>query len=274
MTNDSLPHDMDHDSDRRGVLRTLLATGGVALTATALLDSVIAQQQNSAGDPATNWHMMFEIYLRFPAGRLQDWYKFWGDLNVPLLEKNGQWLWGALTGLTGQENTISHFWAYRDLTHYQQILGGQTPRDPRIREVLPLSVPIEETLYSAVMTPTSYHPSRVPEPTSKRSIIVTHRLLPTGAIGGNGEHARLAAEYVPIAEKHGAQLIGAFSTFFGFTPSYTLQLWRYPGIEQYLASRQAIEADAEGRRLLTEMQKLLPREIVTLHQPTPYSRLR
>lgn len=291
MAADNFSEDLDHDAHRRNVLRAALATGGAALAATALVNDATAQQRgagptNAEADPATSWRLMFEIYLRFPPGRLQDWYKFWGDYNVPLLEKNGQWLWGALTGLTGQENTITHFWAYRDLTHYQQILGGggggrgrgggggQTRRDPPVREAAPASVPIEEVLYTAVMTPTSYHPSRMPEPTSRRSIIVTHRLFPSGAMGGSPEHARLASEYVPIAEKNGAQLIGAFSSFFGFTPAYTLQLWRYPSVEQYIASRQAIAADATGGRLLAEMQKLLPREVTTLHEPTPYSRIR
>jgi len=222
--------------------------------------------------------MMFEINVRFPPGRLQDWNSFWGELNVPLLEQNGQWLWGALLGLSGLQNTATHFWAYRDLSHYQRILGGGANRDPRIKEVLPKSVPIEESVYSGVMVPTLYHPKKTPDSQhndgGKDSIIVTHRILPGGATGNVPEHVRLAQEYVPIAEKQGAQLLGAFSTFFGWTPSYMLQIWRYRDIKHYLDTRRALDANAQASKLLIEMRKLVPRELVELHQPTPYSRIR
>ncbi len=213
-----------------------------------------------------DWKMMFDLTIRIPAGRLDDWCQLWGEQYVPVLEANGQWLWGAWSGLTGQQDTISHQWAYTDLAHYQA-MAAMRASDPRVAQSGAL---IEEGLLSSVMTPLPYHPPETPS--GERGIVATARLFPTRA-NNAVEYARLMAEFVPRAEAQGAQLLGAFESFFGWNPRYMLHVWRYAGMEQYWASRRAVEADPECRRLLTAMRTLIPHERVELHTPTPYSRI-
>lgn len=126
-----------------------------------------------------------------------------------------------------------------------------------------------------VLAPLPYHPKSVPEaPAGQTGIIVAHRIYSRTPGDGTAAHSRLMADYVALAAKHGAQIVGAFESFFGWTPPYLLQVWRYPGIEQCWASRRAIEADPEGRRLLTGLRDIFPHETVDLNRPATYSRIR
>ena len=92
------------------------------LQAAVVAGSTVSAGAWSADDPARTTSaagraMMFDLTVRIPPGMLAAWEHFWGDENVPALEANGQWLWGAWSSLTGQQNTITHEWAYRDLAH-------------------------------------------------------------------------------------------------------------------------------------------------------------
>jgi len=270
-----------NDVTRRRMLRDgLLAAGGLA--ATIATTSAVAEDnkpnattQASRGNAASgsDWKMMFDLTVRIPPGRLDDWNHFWGDQNVPLLEQNGQWLWGAWRALTGQQDTITHQWAYRDLAHYQA-MAAMRATNPQVHALAGKGVPIDENVLSSVMTPLPYHPAAATMPAAdKASVIETRRIYRAGMASG-ADHARLSAEYVSRATKHGAQLVGALESFFGWTPSYVLQVWRYPSIEQYAAARRAIEADVECQRLLTSLRSIFPHEVIDLHQPLPYSRIR
>lgn len=270
---------LTHDVGRRRLLSAAL-TGGSGLAVAAAVGA--AQVEPSKEGQASNrsasgdWNMMFDLTVRIPPGKLDEWNNFWGEgrKNVALLEENGQWLWGAWRSLTGQQDTITHQWAYRDLAHYQE-MAKMRRSNPRVQELARYSVPIKENMMASIMTPLPYHPKSVPEvPAGQTGVIATHRIYSRTPGDGTAAHARLMADYVALAGKHGAQIVGAFESFFGWTPSYLLQVWRYPSIEQYWAARRAIEADPEGRRLLTELRDIFPHETVDLNQPTSYSRIR
>lgn len=261
-----------HAMSRRHLLQAAVAAGG-ALTASAAGaakdDPQTAGQHSSA---STDWTMMFDLSVRIPPGRFDDWIAFWGGQNIAVLEENGQWLWGAWSSLTGQQNVITHQWAYRDLAHYQA-MAAMRSSNPRVRSLAPLGVPIEENMISSIMTKLPYHPDKPPQPQGDAGIIVTNRIF-RRSMGDIAGHSRLAAEYATLAAKHGMQLVGAFASFFGWTPSYILQIWRCESIERYGAALRAMDADPKCRRLLTEMRGILPYETVELHRPMPYSRLR
>lgn len=266
------------DTSRRRLLTTALAGSGAALAATvgAAQPEISKSGQGPVRSASTDWNMMFDLTVRIPASSLNEWNSFWGEgkKNAALLEENGQWLWGAWRSLTGQQDTITHQWAYRDLAHYQD-MGKMRLSNPRVLELTRYSVPIKENMQASIMTPLPYHPKSAPDtPAGQIGIIATHRIYNRTPGDGTAAHSRLMADHVAVAAKHGAQIVGAFESFFGWTPPYLLQVWRYPSIEQYWASRRAIEADPEGKRLLAELRDIFPHETVDLNQPTPYSRIR
>lgn len=264
-----------HIMSRRHLLHAAVA-GGSALAANAAAAKENPQTVDPYRSASTDWTMMFDLSVRIPPGRFDDWVRFWGGQNIAVLEENGQWLWGAWSSLTGQRDVITHQWAYRDLAHYQA-MAAMRMSNPQVQALARLSVPIEENIISSVMTRLPYHPpynqKGASQPQGDASVIVTNRMFRHG-MGNTAGHSALAAEYVAAAGKHGAQLLGAFQSFFGWTPAYVLQVWRYASIERYVATQRAIETDPACRRLLTEMRSLLPNETVDLHRPMPYSRLR
>jgi len=257
-----------NDWTRRRLLQAAAAAGG-ALGAGALS----ASDSVKATGAATGRAMMFDIDVRIPAGTLAAWERFWGEENVPALEANGQWLWGAWSSLTGPQNTVTHEWAYRDLAQFQDMEKMRTS-NPQVLALRRKSIPIEDTVVSSVMTPLPYHPTEpFTAPAGQMGLIATHRIALAGA-SSTADYGAMAADYVTRAARHGAQLVGAYQSFFGWTPKYQLQVWRYAGVEQYLRIRQAIEADPSCQQLLTGMRSLFPLESVELHQPTSYSRIR
>jgi hypothetical protein len=254
------------DWTRRRLLQAAVGAGST-VSAGAWSAEEPARTANAAGRA-----MMFDITVRIPPGMLDAWEHFWGDENVPALEANGQWLWGAWSSLTGQQNTITHEWAYRDLAHYQD-MAKMRASNPQISALLPKGVSVEENVVSSVMTPLPYHPAEpYVSPAGQMGIIATHRIIPERA--GASDYISMAADYVARAARHGARLVGAYQSFFGWTPSYHLQVWRFEGFEQYLRARQAIEADPKCQQLLTGMRSLFPHESVELHRPMRYSRIR
>lgn len=267
------------DTSRRHLLSAAFAGGsGLALAAVVgAAQSEHSKQRQTSGDSISrDWNMMFDLTVRIPSGKLEEWYRFWGEdkQNVAVLEENGQWLWGAWSSITGQQDTVTHQWAYRDLAHYQE-MAKMRLSNPRVRELTRYSVPIKENVIASIMTPLPYHPKSVPEtPAGQAGIVATHRIYSRTPGDGNEAYARLMTDYVAVAAKHGAQIVGAFESFFGWTPPYQLQVWRYSSVEQYWTARRAIEADSEGRRLLAELREIFPHETVELNRPTPYSRIR
>lgn len=263
---------------RRGLLHAMLALSGGALTAaasTALGASDALGAESVPGTPprSDSLSLMFDLTVRIPPGQLDQWHHFWGDENVPALEENGQWLWGAWTSLTGQQNTVTHEWAYRDLAHYQA-MATMRATDPRIHALAQHGVRIEENILSSVMTPLPYHaPSRPTRTAEADSLIVTSRVFLQGASGAP-EYSQLMAQYVARAATHGAELLGAFQSFFGWTPSYQLHVWRYANVGAYWTTMRALNADAECQRLASQLRSLQPHEVVEFQLPTPYSRLR
>jgi hypothetical protein len=246
------------------------AAGGTAITA-ALAEGAAAQ--TSAPISAAPGGMMFDIYLRFPAGKLEEWIKSWTQ-NVVSLEARGQSLWAAWYGLTGQQDSATHQWAYRDLAHYQAM--AKLRSNPRAADAATVPVtPIEEVLFSAVMTPLPYHPRQPPPKAAlgDDSVIVTHRIVRPFMRDGQ-THARLMAEYLALTASTGAELHGAFETFFGWTPSYMLHVWRYRSMDHYWSTRDTIARTADAVRLQGAMRAIYPTEIVDLHRPMPYSPLR
>lgn len=290
----SAPRRMTPEASRRCLLQAALAgVAGLARTSTFAGAAAPAHAAASPGpsgahtaqppgaevslhrkpDRPPQWTMMLDLTVRIPAGTLDSWNDFWGRENVPALEERGQWLWGAWSSLTGQQNTITHQWAYRDLAHFQAMTAMRAS-DPHIHELAAHAVPIEEIMISSVMTPLAYHPAALPEArVQEPGIIVTSRILPQRP-GSVTEYVRIAADYIALAAHHGAELTGAFQTYFGWTPSYLLHVWRYPTLEHYWTAHRAIEADREGHRLLATLRGIYPHETVDLHVPTSYSRLR
>jgi len=217
--------------------------------------------------------LMFDLTVRIPPGLLDQWNHFWGEENVPALEENGQWLWGAWTSLTGQQNTVTHEWAYRDLAHYQA-MATMRATNPHIHALAQHGVRIEENILSSVMTPLPYHPTSSPTRTADTDcLIVTSRVFLQGA-GAAPEYAQLMAQYVARATTHGAKLVGAFQSFFGWTPSYQLHVWRYDSAGAYWTAMRTLNADPECQRLVSHLRSLQPHEVVEFQLPTPYSRLR
>lgn len=263
----------DPGMTRRGLLHPVLA-GGTVLAAAALAGGDAGAE--AAGLPALTSgspNMLFDICVRFPAGKLDDWIKSWTP-NVALLEARGQTLWAGWYGLTGQQDTATHQWAYRDLAHYQA-MSTMRSTSQAVRTQSATTVGLEEILFSAVMTPAPYHPQRPPKLTpGDNPVIVTHRVMrpPMGADGR--AHAGMMADYIAIAAGTGAELCGAYESFFGWTPSYLLHIWRYPSMEHYWASHDALAAMAEAVRLRGAMRAIYPHELVDLHRPMPYSPLR
>jgi hypothetical protein len=253
---------------RRDLFLTAVA-GGTAMTA-ALADGAAAQTSAPISDAPGG--MMFDIYVRYPAGKLEDWIKFWTQ-NVVSLEARGQSLWAAWYGLTGQQDAATHQWAYRDLAHYQAM--AKVRSNPRAGGAAAAAVvPIEEVLFSAVMTPLPYHPEQpLPATHGDDSVIVTHRIVRPLMRDGQS-HARLMGEYLALAASTGAELHGAFETFFGWTPSYMLHVWRYRSMDHYWSSRDAIARSADAVQLQAAMRAIYPTETIDLHRPMPYSRLR
>lgn len=258
---------------RRELLKPALASGVAVLATTAMAQAAAAQPRPESQTTARAWNMMFDIYLRFPPGRFDDWVRFWGGQTVAILEEGGQHLWAAWYGLTGQQDTVTHQWAYRDLAHFED-MEKMRRTNPRLQAAPIPPVPMDATLFSALMTPLPYHPVKVPTPSAgDTGVLVTHRILrPT--IGDPKTHARLMQEYVALATNNGAEMLGAFETFFGWSPSYLLHLWRYRSMDHYWSSREAITETGNGPRLQAAMRAIYPQEVVDLQRPTPYSRLR
>jgi hypothetical protein len=256
-----------HEWSRRRLMMTGIVAGS-ALTAGARAATASTE---SAG--AMENAMMFDLTVRIAAGRLADWERFWGDENVPALEANGQWLWGAWTSISGRQNAITHEWAYRDLGHYESMVKMRSS-NAQVHALAARGIPIEENLLSSVMTPLPYHPSQpYRPPTGQTGIIVTHRIA-VERPGNTPDHSAIAADYVARATRHGAVLVGAYQSFFGWTPASLLQIWRYESMEQYARARQATESEPRCQQLLSGMRAIYPHETVELHRPLRYSRIR
>lgn len=272
------PNPEELDPSRRCILRTVLALTSAALSAAATSGSeakgALGAEGAAAAPPRPDLvPLMFDLTVRIPPGQLDQWNHFWGEENVPALEENGQWLWGAWTSLTGQQNTVTHEWAYRDLAHYQA-MATMRATNPRIHALAQHDVHIEESILSSVMTPLPYHPASSPtRPPDTDCLIATSRVFLQGA-GAAPEYSQLMAQYVARAAMHGAELVGAFQSFFGWTPSYQLHVWRYGSVGAYWTAMRALNVDAECQRLASQLRSLQPHEIVELQLPAPYSRLR
>jgi hypothetical protein len=262
------------------MLRTALTltSGSLIAAATPALGAAGAAgaaQESTSPSPPDPSSLMFDLTVRIPPGQLAQWNHFWGDENVAALEENGQWLWGAWTSLTGQQNTVTHEWAYRNLAHYQD-MATMRATNPRIHELAQHGVRIEENVLSSVMTPLPYHPhsaSAAPRTADVDTLIVTSRVFLQGA-GTSPEYSQLMAQYVARAGQHGGELRGAFQSFFGWTPSYQLHVWHYGSAAAYFTAVKALDADAECQRLASQLRALQPHEVVELQRPTAYSRLR
>lgn len=225
------------------------------------------------------WKVIYYLEYRIPQGKLDEFVSHWGGTQVPTLEKRtGQALWGGWSCLTGPDNVLTHNWAYRDLGHYETA-GTLRRTDPEVVAAFGRqTVPIQGNLTSTFIERLSYHPETYPDPQREPGIIATHRIN-TNMSAAPGprdkEHQSAASEYVQAAAKHGAKLVGAFQTMTGVTtPNFQLHVWRYADMKHYWDSRAAIEADPECRRLLAVMRDVYPQEIVQLHRPLSYSRLR
>lgn len=249
--------------NRRQLLNAAVASGG-------LLASAASAQGVSASTAPTDWPLVFDLTVRFPQGRLADWNQFWGEENVPLLESKGQWLWGAWSSLTGQLNTVCHQWAYKDFAHYQA-MADMRATDARVLELAKRNVPIEQVVNASIMSRLPYHPAVPAKPRNEAGLIVTHRIY-TGNGARLAEHIRLTRELTGLMNRYDAQLIGAFQTFFGWWPTYILQVWRYTSVEQYWKVRRDLDTDAAGQQLLKELRAINPHEVVELQRPMQYSR--
>ena len=73
--------------------------------------------------------------------------------------------------------------------------------------------------------------------------------------------------------KVGMELVGGFQTTLG-SPPEVLDLWYFPSTEQYWAALRGLGGDPEARRLIGEIRRLAPEEVINLHAPTPYSPFR
>lgn len=219
-----------------------------------------------------SWGMMLDLTVRIPPGAQSQWDSFWGDKNVPLLEEKGQWLWAAWRPLTGQQDTVTHQWAYRDLEHFQA-MAQMRATDPSVHELARSGVPIYETLSACVTTPLSYHPrvTRTGE-ARKPGVLVTSRVIHQNGVD-LARYNALVADYLLQAATHGGELVGAFQSFFGWTPAYRQHIWWYPNVETYGQARRARESDPRCRQLAVEMRRLLPLETLQMHEPLRYSRL-
>jgi hypothetical protein len=169
---------------------------------------------------------------------------------------------------------VTHEWAYRDLTHFQA-MAKMRATDPEIRQLShsPDDVPILEATQTSVLVPLPYHPAGKPPPSgSAGAMIATRRVVREQGADG-AQYNRLAADYAQLAAGHGAELAGAYQTFFGWTPAHSLEVWRYPSLDAYFSIERAIASDPQGRKLLTAMRQIWPHEAIALNQPLPYSRL-
>jgi hypothetical protein len=257
--------------DRRELLAAAVGGGSLLLTALATgAGRAVAAEAEPMDLPNAehDWRLMLDLTVRITPGALEQWSQHWKTVAVPALEEVGQWLWGGWSSLTGQQETITHQWAYRDLAHMQAMARIRS-ESPKIRGKLTgggASI-LDNNLLTTALSALPYSPKSVQ---SRRpgsdSVIVAARTFSEGVTGSPSEYTKLMTDYVGRATSHGAQLAGAFESIFGWAPAYQLHVWRYPDMATYYNVRRAIETDAECQKLWAQLRTALGR-------PLTYSRI-
>ena len=262
----------DGGMERRSLLAGAIGAVGSMAGSTALIPEALAQTGSSipAGPPVLQ--LLASGEARLPPGEWKQWEKVWGGRNVPLLERNGQWLWGAWRPLSGQIDTTTHKWMYRDVAHYKAM--EKMKATDEIQRITRIDTPQTlELVASGLMIPLPYDPGLRPEKrvTGRRIIVVATIRHEKGA--KLDQYTALAGEFMPLARRHGAELLGAFETFYSRTIDYREHIWRFAGLDDWHAALRAIEGDAAASARLNAMRAILPHEVVSFQEPLNYSKV-
>ncbi len=210
-----------------------------------------------------------EATLKVAPGKQREFNDLLKNDLVPLMERHGAKLVAAWGNLTGAQDVVTDLWAYEDLAQMQRVQESWAG-DPAMRENFKRLQTLSPWETTKLLTPLRYHPTdALFQPRSTTRLLMTARLRVTA--GQTGAFLRFfQSEFLPVAQKHGMQLVGAFQTAVG-PLSEILDLWRFDNLAAYAEVSKALGADPEIRRLIAEARALAPDEDITLHFPLPYS---
>ena len=210
-----------------------------------------------------------EATLKVAPGKQREFNDLLKNDVVPLMERHGAKLVTAWGNLTGAQDVVTDLWAYEDLAQMQRVQESWAG-DPAMREIFKKLQTLSPWETTKLLTPLRYHPAdALWQPRSTTRLLMTARLRVTS--GQTGAFLKFFQnEFLPVAQMHGMQLVGAFQTAVG-PLSEILDLWRFDNLAAYAEVSRALGADPEIRRLIAEARALAPDEDITLHFPLPYS---
>jgi NIPSNAP len=214
--------------------------------------------------------MLFvEATLKVAPGKLREFNELLKNDLVPLMERHGAKLIAAWGNLTGAQDVVTDLWLYDDLAHLQRVQESWTS-DPAMRDSFKKLQTLSPWETTKLLAPLRYHPAdALFQPASTTRLLMTARLR-TNA-GQTGAFLKFFQnEFLPVAQKHGMQLLGAFQTTVG-PLSEILDLWRFDNLATFGEVSKALGGDPEFRRLIAEARALAPDEDINLHVPLPYS---
>lgn len=216
--------------------------------------------------------IFLEASPKIVPGKQGEWNSLIKNQMRAALESHGTRMVAAWTNLTGLQDSVTHLWAYEDLADLQKVRESRDA-DPNVRALFEQVHNLVENEPRRVLTPLRYHPADALSRRSDRPGI-----LMTAALRVRSTHLGefldiFEKEFLPITKTVGMELVGAFQTALG-SPPEILDLWYFPSIEQYWAAMRGIGGDPDARRLIGEIRRVAPEEVINLHAPTPYSPFR
>lgn len=216
--------------------------------------------------------IFLEATLKIAPGKQREFNELLRSRLVPLNEKTGMKLVAAYANITGVQDVVTDLWAYDDLAQMQrsqETLAGEAEwRD--IFRTLQTLIAWENT---RLLTPLRYHPADGLTPRAdQRSVLMSARLRVNA--GRMGEFLKtFANDFLPVAQRNGMQLVGAYQTTTG-PLAEVLDLWRFDSVAAYGEVTRALAGDPDFRRLVQEIRSIAPDENISLHVPLPYSPFR
>lgn len=213
-----------------------------------------------------------EATLKVAPGKQREFNDLLKNDFVPVGSRHGMRLVAAYANITGLQDVATDLWEYDDLAQMQQVEVARAG-DPAFRDAYKKLTALSPWETVKLLTPLRYHPADALKRRSTTASVIMSARLRVEA-GQVGPFLKIFQnDFLPVAQQHGMELIGAFMTSVGRL-SEVLDLWRFDSVAAYGEVTRSLAGDPQFRKLVAEIRQVAPEEEINLHVPLPYSPFR